>query len=40
MERAYVERYFSGNVRNIFSMDCMLKETESDIMRKDRIQLF
>lgn len=40
MEKAYVERHFSGNVRNIFSMDCMFKKTENYIMRKDRMQLF
>lgn len=40
MEKAYAERRFSGNVRNIFSTKITLKETESDIMRKDRIQLF
>lgn len=40
MEKAYAERHFSGNVRNISSMDFMLMETQNDIMKKDRIQLF
>lgn len=27
-------------IRNISSMDFMLKETQNDIIKKDRIQLF